>query len=237
MSDDKTNFHGITNRQLLIPYLVPYLAYVSINSLFGDRISHEFNYTLKLFLVPPLLVWAWRWYFKITGPGKIQISIITGLVTGITGCILWILLLNPFITQETTEEWSNLGFFLRVISASFIVPVFEEFFIRGYIFRFSFQISETIKKKIKHPFLYTLDNSNINDLNYSDWNIWAIIISTIIFSIGHHTSEWPACIAYGLLMSGLLIIRKDLLSCIVAHGTTNMMLALYVKHTGQWGLW
>ena len=35
----------------------------------------------------------------------------------------------------------------------------------------------------------------------------------------------------------LVVVRKDLLSCIIAHGTTNIALGLFAKTTGQWGLW
>ncbi|NTU60611.1 MAG: CPBP family intramembrane metalloprotease, partial [Deltaproteobacteria bacterium] len=31
--------------------------------------------------------------------------------------------------------------------------------------------------------------------------------------------------------------RKDLLSCVVAHGVANVSLALFVRQTGWWGLW
>ena len=46
-----------------------------------------------------------------------------------------------------------------------------------------------------------------------------------------------ASIAYGLLMVGLWIARKDLLTCVVAHGVTNVSLALYVHATGAWNAW
>ena len=69
------------------------------------------------------------------------------------------------------------------------------------------------------------------------WNMAAISISTIAFAAGHMLAEWPAAIVYSILISILWIIRKDLLSCMVAHGTTNLTLALYVYYTGQWGFW
>jgi hypothetical protein len=43
--------------------------------------------------------------------------------------------------------------------------------------------------------------------------------------------------AYGFLMAGLWIGRKDLLSCVGAHATTNATLAAYVRLTGHWTLW
>jgi hypothetical protein len=38
-------------------------------------------------------------------------------------------------------------------------------------------------------------------------------------------------------MAGLWIWRADLLACVVAHGTTNLALALWVRHAGAWSLW
>jgi hypothetical protein len=38
-------------------------------------------------------------------------------------------------------------------------------------------------------------------------------------------------------MAALWIVRKDLLSCIVAHAVTNLGLGLYVRATGSWALW
>ena len=49
--------------------------------------------------------------------------------------------------------------------------------------------------------------------------------------------EWPAAIAYGLLMCILWARRKDLLSCIAAHATTNVALAAFVLMTGRWEYW
>ncbi len=44
-------------------------------------------------------------------------------------------------------------------------------------------------------------------------------------------------LTYGILISVLWITRKDLFSCIIAHATTNLTLALYVYFTGHWQLW
>ena len=44
-------------------------------------------------------------------------------------------------------------------------------------------------------------------------------------------------VIYGLLMCALYRWRKDMLSLVVAHATTNLALALYVWTTGDWGYW
>ena len=82
-----------------------------------------------------------------------------------------------------------------------------------------------------------LDNNSIDTVAPGAWSVMAITISTIAFTAGHLMIEWPAAVAYSLLMSLLWIIRKDLLSCMVAHGVTNFFLALYVYSTGHWGFW
>ena len=143
----------------------------------------------------------------------------------------------PFI-EVSGEPWTGPGFILRLISASLIVPVFEEFFIRGYIFRAAFQWDVNRRNKnLVSSLNETLDKNSINDVKPGAWSIMAIGISTIAFTAGHMPVEWPAAVAYSILISVLWIIRKDLLSCMVAHGTTNFGLALYVYFTGHWGFW
>lgn len=227
----------ITNRELLLPYCVPYFAYVGIASLSQNRIPVEIHYILKIIIVPLLLYWAWKWYAPITGPKKISGSIFYGIVFGIIGLAVWCLLMAPFV-ELTGEPWANSGFSLRLLSAALIVPVFEELFIRGYIFRVAFQWDINRKNKtIASPLNETLDNNNIDEVKPGAWSMMAIGISTISFTAGHLPIEWPAAAAYSILISILWIIRKDLLSCMVAHGTTNLTLALYVYYTGHWGFW
>ena len=227
----------IPNRDLLLPYGVPYFAYVGIATLSQDRIPDEVSYILKIVIVPLLLYWAWKWYAPITGPKKIWGSVFYGIVFGIAGLVIWCLLLAPFI-DISGEPWTATGFFLRIFSAALIVPVFEELFIRGYIFRVALQWDANRKNKtIASPLNETLDNNDINDVKPGAWSIMAIGISTIAFAAGHMPVEWLAAVAYSILISILWIIRKDLLSCMIAHGTTNLNLAIYVYFTGQWGFW
>lgn len=49
--------------------------------------------------------------------------------------------------------------------------------------------------------------------------------------------EWLAAAVYSLLMNGLLYWKKDIWQCIVAHGVSNLLLAVYVLASGNWWLW
>jgi hypothetical protein len=143
----------------------------------------------------------------------------------------------PFIAV-TGDPWSGSGFILRLFSATLIVPVFEEFFIRGYILRVALQWDINRQNhKMDSPLNKTLDHDRLDDVKPGAWSVMAIGISTIAFAAGHLPVEWLAAVAYSILISILWILRKDLLSCMVAHGTTNLALGGYVYFTGQWGFW
>ncbi|MBF0468887.1 MAG: CPBP family intramembrane metalloprotease [Desulfamplus sp.] len=230
---------GLTNRDLLLPYFVPYFAYVGIASMLANVISIELNYLLRIAVVTPLIFWAWKWYAPISISGQRFLSIAWGVGTGLAGCLLWCLLLAPFIDQagEGTKPWSTQGFLLRLFAATLLVPLFEEIAIRGYVLRLALQWDQGRKNKVAEPLMEALDRSSLFDVKNGEWTVAAILISSIAFTLGHNTVEWLAAFAYSLLISWLWIKRGDLLSCIVAHGTTNFALALFVFNTGSWGFW
>jgi hypothetical protein len=39
------------------------------------------------------------------------------------------------------------------------------------------------------------------------------------------------------MIGALLVYTKSLGACIIAHATTNLLLALYVLKTGDWAFW
>lgn len=225
------------NMDLLIPYAAPYFAYVTLSSVLHDKLPEEIIYIMKLVIVPGLLIWAWKWYVPLTGPKNKWVSCLWGIIFGLIGLVVWCGLYAPFTNPGDGSLWSDLGFILRLVTAGFVVPVFEELFMRGFVFRVALQWDLLRRQKTPHAFSLALDERSIFDVAPGQWTGYAIVISTVIFAAGHLASEWPAAIAYGVLMALLWILRKDLISCIVAHGTTNIGLALYVYYFGRWELW
>jgi CAAX prenyl protease-like protein len=219
---------------LLIPYIGPYFAYVIIASLF-DTLSPLLNYSIRIIVVSILLLWFWRWYAPFTGPRSTPKSVLYGIIFGIVGTILWIIMLMPFV-DEGAKSWDNLEIFIRLIASSFLVPIFEELLMRVYIFRLSYQWGIE-RKKTKNALENALQDKSINNFEPGAWNVTAILVSTLAFTLGHRINEFPAAALYGLLMIFLWIKRKDLISCIVAHGTTNLTLGIYVSLTRHWALW
>jgi hypothetical protein len=213
----------LTNRQLLLPYILPYMAYVAIASIPVDILAREVNYGLRLVVVTALFLWARRWYCSLTGPASPLVSACCGVVAGVAGAGLWVVLLTPFVPAEPPAGWSGLSFALRLVAAGLLVPVFEELMMRG--------------KGAEQALQAALDKRSLEEVKPGEWSWAAVGISTLVFTAGHGMPEWPASIVYGLLMCALWVWRKDLVSCIAAHATTNIVLAVYVLKTGNWQYW
>lgn len=232
----KSSTRVIPNRRLLLAYAIPYFVYVGIASLFAGHLPVELIYALRLLVVPVLIVWAWRWYVPLKGPKSPWASVATGTVAGLAGAAFWVAFLWPFAAKNV-EPWTDLAFVLRLVATGMIVPVFEELLMRGFILRLTVQWDNARKEGDKNPLGSALDERSVISVKPGAWTCWAIAISTIAFTLGHHVREWPAAMVFGLLMAFLWIYRKDLLSCVTAHGVANVTLALFVRATGNWGLW
>ncbi len=233
--ETKTHHNPHSNYKLLLPYILPYVAYVTIANLFSG-LDVGINYALRIVVVSGILFWGWRRYVPFRGPGNYLHSIGVGIIFGLAGTILWVALLSPFVTPGNMAS-DNVSFFMRLLASTLLVPVFEELLMRVYVFRLAHQWY--IERKINKVNAYetVFYEKNLNDFRPGDWNLFAIIFSSIIFAFGHQMIEWPSAIVYGLLMAFLWILRKDVLSCIVAHATTNLTLGIYVYITGNWSYW
>ncbi|MGE4560498.1 MAG: CPBP family glutamic-type intramembrane protease [Desulfobulbus sp.] len=227
----------ITNRQLILPYAAPYMAYVGIASISEQFLPMEISYPLRLIVVPLLLAWGWRWYCPVFGPRSKSGSIAVGTAAGLLGLALWIGLLAPFTAPDEGQPWSATAFAFRLLSAGLVVPVFEELMMRGFVLRLALQWDNLRKSRRDAPLHRALDEHSVNEVAPGAWSWPAVLIATLAFTSGHATHEWPAAVAYGLLMALLWIRRQDLLSCITAHAVTNIGLACFVYATGSWQYW
>ena len=227
----------LTNRELVVPYALPYFAYVGLASVPADLLGREANYGLRLLVVGALLLWARRWFCTLRGPGSVRGSLAWGTVVGLIGAGLWVALLAPFVSAAEATPWTAAAFWLRFAAAGALVPVFEEMAMRCFVFRLALQWGQERDKGTQAPLQAVLDERSLDDVRPGEWSWTAVFVSTAVFAAGHGMAEWPAAVAYGLLMCALWVARKDLVSCMAAHASTNVTLALYVLTTGQWQYW
>jgi membrane protease YdiL (CAAX protease family) len=224
------------NRRLFLPYALPYVVYVGLAAFAGDLVGREADYAMRIVLTGGAVAWAWRFYAPLRGPHSPLGSVIWGLAGGLVGLQIWLWTTRPFLPGGA-EPWGDAAFGLRLVAAGLLVPLFEEQLMRGYVLRFVHQWQQARKRKVEDPFGETLERRSILEVAPGAAGVAAVVVSSLVFALGHAPFEMPASFAYGLLMAALWIVRKDLLSCIVAHAVTNVGLALYVRLSGEWGFW
>jgi membrane protease YdiL (CAAX protease family) len=224
-----------SNRDLFLPFAVPYAVYVGIASLPSDWLSPQASSALRIVATGAAVAWAWRRYLPLRGPSGVGGSVVLGGIVGLIGTVLWVGLARPFAPGDASALDVDAAV-LRIVAATLLVPLFEEQLMRGYVLRFALQWDRA-RGSERDPLGFALDSRSVNDVRPGDWSWMAIAISTAVFTLGHRPFEWPAAISYGLLMAGLWAYRRDLLGCVVAHAVTNLALGLYVITTGTWGLW
>ena len=224
------------NRDLVLPYFLPYLTYTGVATLASGSLAREWDYALRIGLTALAMIWAWQHYVPLRGPGSPALSVLSGLVAGMIGLALWLGLLSPFV-QPSGDAWAPSAIGLRIAAACTLVPVFEELAMRGFVHRFVVQWQRNRAARAASPFGQTLDRDSISELAPGAWTTTAVVVSAVVFALAHQSGEWLAALVYGAWMSALWILRKDLLSCVVAHAVTNLALAVYVIQTGRWEFW
>jgi uncharacterized protein len=161
---------------------------------------------------------------------------LVGCAAGVIGVFLWIALLLPFQDAHAGEPFELSALLLRIAAAALVVPFAEELLCRGYILGVITQWQEA-RRTGKNALDVVLDERSIHDIAPGACTWLAALLSSAAFAVGHGSTQWLAAFAYGLLMAGLWRLRGDLLTPIVAHGVTNLVLYVYVFQTGKWGLW
>jgi hypothetical protein len=124
--------------------------------------------------------------------------------------------LRPGVFPSMTIAWAWIA--VRVMGAVLVVPVMEEFFWRDFLWR-----------QIIAP-----NDFKLARVGEFEWP--AFLIVPIVFA-AVHGNWWLTSIVWALMIGGLLVYTKSLGACIVAHATTNLLLAGYVLKWKDWAFW
>ena len=205
-------------------FLIPFLAILGVGMLArAASAGFESLYPLRLVAAAAAL-WIFRrsykncdWRFDWAAP-----------VAGIAVFVLWLGLDRVFGTASSSSAipsalnaMSTPGriFWLtaRVLAASITVPIAEELAFRGYLMRR----------------LVSADFERVDPRRYT-W--FSLAVSSIVFG-AMHGSSWLAGSAAGLVYGWLYTRNGRIGDPVVAHATTNMLLAVCVLTLRQWQLW
>jgi CAAX prenyl protease-like protein len=202
----------------------------------------HFIYPLQTIVALGLLVhyrrsytfqWSWKWSLVAIPAGATGIFFwllptmaydhfeLTGKTTGI---LSWLGVdaradgFDPSVFENPSAWWTVV--LLRFLRAVVVVAFVEEIFWRGFIMRF---VHDWDGDFWKQPF------------GRASWLTWAA--TTGLFVVAHASEDRAAAFIYGTLTWLLCVWSKNLGACVIMHATANLLMGLYIMHTGKYGLW
>jgi exosortase E/protease (VPEID-CTERM system) len=155
---------------------------------------------------------GWTMSWRAVAIGCLTFAIWIALVPADVGSDGW-----PAALQSVPFHWAAAWLVLRVIGYTITVPLVEELAFRGYLTR-----------RLIHTEFQRLP------VGLFTWS--SFLVSSLLFG-ALHGGYWLAGTVAGMTFALAMYQRRALGDAVVAHATTNGLIALYVLATGRWSVW
>ena len=204
-------------------YLVPFLAILAA-SLVSKAASGYFEWLYPLrFIAAAVSLWFFRAELR-------KLNWCFGWFAPLTGAAIFLVWITPALWMKEPSA-SPLGTALaglsvtarltwiafRVAAAALTVPIAEELAFRGYLAR-------------------RLIHREFDAVPFSNLTILSIAVSSVIFGL-LHGQHWMTGMLAGLAYAVVLKWRGRIGDAVVAHATSNLLLAAWVLLRGDWAQW
>ena len=123
---------------------------------------------------------------------------------------------NPFdhLAGSPAAAWGFLA--VRFVGLALVVPVIEEFFLRGFLMRFVMA-------------------RDWWEVPFGKVTTTAVVLGTV-FPMMMHPAELAAAAVWFSMITWLMVKTRNIWDCVAAHAVTNLLLGIYVVSTGEWHL-
>lgn len=212
-----------------VAYVLPMAAFLALTQVgVSWPALYPMSYMIKTPLSAALLILLWRHYTPIRWNHAGL-----GVLVGIIGMAQWVgmekLLLHffphyprmggdtfsPMEIVSPAMRWTFLS--VRLAGPVLVVPLMEELFWRDFLWRM------------------IIAPNDFKLAQVGEWDWKAFVVVALLFASVH--IQWMTAIVWGVMIGWLLVKTKSLGACIIAHGVTNLLLGIYVLHTGDWYFW
>ncbi len=123
---------------------------------------------------------------------------------------------NPLEQMAGAPVWAYLFLAIRFSGLALVVPVIEEFFLRGFLMRY-----------VMHASWWQVPFGQVNRA--------AVIVGTAVPML-MHPGELLAALVWFSMVTWLMVRTRNIWDCVVAHAVTNLLLGIYVVTTDNWQL-
>jgi CAAX prenyl protease-like protein len=126
-------------------------------------------------------------------------------------------LVGVFYALGQASQLHGVERIVMTTAAMITVPIAEELAFRGFLIR-------------------RLMSADFESRTLREFTYISILISSVAFGL-MHGDRWIAGTVAGALYAAALVRRGRIGDAVVAHATTNALLAAWVLYSGRWGLW
>ncbi len=124
---------------------------------------------------------------------------------------------DPFAALGTVPTWMVLFLAVRLTGLVVIVPLVEEFFLRGFLMRF-----------VEKPDWWTIELGTVTKMGAG---------VVVLYAVLSHPAEIIAAALWFSLITLLYSRTRSIWDCVVAHAVTNAMLGVFILLFRDWTLW
>jgi exosortase E/protease (VPEID-CTERM system) len=212
----------IRDRNAVAAYLMPFVAILAAGLMAGAASAgFEWLYPVRIVAAAVAL-----WYFRNTYRQLDWRVGWSALAAGAAVFLLWIGLdrllgmpssgIPPPLAQAAPSARSA-WILLRIIGAVVTVPIAEELAFRGFLLR-------------------RLVSADFESVAFRTFQWLPFVISSVVFG-ALHGERWLAGTLAGMVYALVLCRKGRMGEAVIAHASTNALLAAWVLSTGQWQLW
>lgn len=213
------------------PYALPYVAFLLMSEVAArlPDAADPFVLLLKPGITLALMAWFWRRgaYPECRGEGA-RIGLLGGLQDVLVGLALTVVWIAPFLIfpgmrpepggefdpAMAGEELIGTILCLRFFGYAMVTPLFEELFIRSFVMRIA-DVWNT--------------DRDFRDQPIAQYTLRSMIVTVVIFSLGHVPWEWWVCVPWIVLSNLWFYHRKRVGAVMLVHAVTNgALLALAI---------
>jgi membrane protease YdiL (CAAX protease family) len=243
-SSDAAPAASVDNGRSIRAHVIPFAAWIAVlHFLDVPAVPPSIRYLLQVVAgLACLAVWKpWRGYEGPRGS-----DVLPALAAGLAVLAVWVLPESPWMAQqfpafhEFYARWlvglwppgvlepapdrtpfapEVCGWPLALVRAggsAFVIAPIEEFFWRSFVFRWALAADfEKIPLSARR---------------------WGMLLA-VSFFFGVEHAQWFAGILAGLAYGGLMMFTGRIWAPVLAHGVTNLGLAVYVLMYGAYGFW
>ena len=243
------------NRKCVAGHVVPFAVWVGVIFLLQGlewadlcpRALYPWSYAAKTVICAGLFVWLKPWQVY---PALKLSNVPLALAAGVVVAVVWILPETPWLGrvapwfQEFYHRWCimmpgalpdyyplppghvSLAYspqeagwgltVMKLIGSAVVIAVVEEIFFRGFFYRW-------------------LRNAKFWTVRLASFDTQAFWVVVLVFGLEH--DRWLAGMFAGVVYGWLTVRTGDIWAAALSHGLTNLLLAVYVIGSGQYGFW